>query len=193
MQFIVTSQSKDVDFRPIRCKPKGTWLFLRLPLMTCFPALSTCHSLPTPFCWYLLLLFAAIHLWFALINLVFVLWRLYIKQFYLSNIIAPLNSSCFLSFQFVAVDAGSRISFGSESDKAPYDLPFGVRIAWPFPHIALPQAHSTNFTFCFFSHALEPLIASVSTSGKRWSLLKTGILRPDQAKYVICWSLWHFF
>lgn len=29
--------------------------------------------------------------------------------------------------QFVAVDAGSRISFGSESDKAAYDLPFGSR------------------------------------------------------------------
>jgi len=29
--------------------------------------------------------------------------------------------------QFVAVDAGSRISFGSESDKTPYDLPFGSR------------------------------------------------------------------
>ncbi|XP_067032005.1 protein unc-79 homolog isoform X2 [Acropora muricata] len=29
--------------------------------------------------------------------------------------------------QFVAVDAGSRISFGSESDNAAYDLPFGSR------------------------------------------------------------------
>lgn len=29
--------------------------------------------------------------------------------------------------QFVAVDAGSRTSFGSESDKAAYDLPFGSR------------------------------------------------------------------
>ena len=32
------------------------------------------------------------------------------------------------SSQFVAVDAGSKISFGSESSNAPYDLPFGVRI-----------------------------------------------------------------
>ena len=64
----------------------------------------------------------------------------------------------FLFFQFVAVDAGSRISFGSESDKAPYDLPFGVRISL-FPHNALPFSvtPSTDVAFCFFQSRTRAL------------------------------------
>lgn len=91
----------------------------------------------------------------------------------------------------MAVDAGSRISFGSESDKAPYDLPFGVRIASYWNSLLLSH-HLLTLHFVCFSHALEPLIAFVSTLWRRWSLLRTGILRLNQAKYVhVCDAIAH--
>lgn len=59
---------------------------------------------------------------------------------------------------------------------------------WGLCHICLTLRYIRHFPltlrFDSFSHALEPLTASVSTSEKQWSLLKTGILPPDRAKYV---------
>lgn len=127
--------------------------FPRLPPVSRFPALATGYYVFSRAChtsrvfasrsdWFITLFASGLPRFITIISS--------IKQLYLLGPITPFNYSPFLCLQFVAVDAGSRISFGSESDKAPYDLPFGVRIAWHFPYIALPQSHSTDVTFCFF-------------------------------------------